>query len=209
MNKSWYRLIFIGALDTFGIVIYENLAKYKTVTGSLKYGSLLADDNVHYLYDALIWLILPVKQSLAVAPFFFFSVFHVLSFSSSEILPALKVSPALHNKVTAFAKNNHERSRSLAANFELLLLIVLILKALVWRKGSWISLILYSIFIKLKTERSVFTRNTLKSWEVRIDGIVSAQNIPPVVKAQWVSIKRGLKSVGSFSLVKEAEEKTK
>ncbi|CAM9024000.1 unnamed protein product [Wickerhamomyces anomalus] len=208
LNLTWYKFVFIGALDTFGIVLYENLSKYKTTTGSLSYGLLLQDDNVHYLYDGLIWLILP-RRTLATAPFLFFSIFHVLSFSATEILPALNVSSALNAKVSNFAKIHHERSRRLAANFELLLLIQLIFRALFWRKGSWISLILYSLFIKIKTERSVFTRSTLKNWEVRIDGLVSAQNVPPVVKAQWGSFKRGLKSIGSFSLVREAEEKTK
>lgn len=208
LNKSWYTLIFVGAIDTFGIVLYENLAKYKTTTGSLSYGALLQDDNVHYLYDGLIWLFLP-RRTLAIAPFFFFAIFHVLSFSATEILPALSVSNSLYSKVSNFAKIHHERSRRLAANFELLLLIQLIFRALFWKKGSWISLILYSLFIKLKTERSVFTRNALKNWEVRIDGIVSAQNVPPVIKSQWVSVKRGLKSIGSYSLIKEADEKTK
>lgn len=208
LNQTWYRLAFIGALDTFGIVIYENLQQHKTTTGSIAYGSLLKDDNVHYFYDALIWLLLPY-HTLATAPFFFFAVFHVLSFSATEILPALNVSNSLNSKVSNFARVHHENSRRLAANFELILLIQLVLEALIWRKGSWISLVLYSVFIKIKTERSVFTRSTLKSWEVRIDGIVSAQNIPPAVKAQWGNVKRGLRSVGSISLIRETEEKTK
>ncbi|ONH66816.1 Pore membrane protein of 33 kDa [Cyberlindnera fabianii] len=204
LNSIWYRISLLGAFATFALVIYQNLKTYKTASGKWSVRAFLQDDNVHYLYDSLIWLIFP-KHLLALIPFIVFSLFHVLTFIGNEVLPTLGVASGLAKKITSFTVQNHELSRRVAASSELLLLVVLIFKSILFYKWSWISLIAYSIFIKVKSEGSIFTRHVLKDWEVRIDGLVSNQSVPPVVKTYWGSFKRALKSADKFSIIKKVE----
>ncbi|CEP24312.1 hypothetical protein BN1211_5110 [Cyberlindnera jadinii] len=205
-KSVWYRSAFIGAIGTFGIVVYQSFFANKKST-SLSVRQLLSDDNVHYLYDALIWLFLPT-HFLALIPFLSFSFFHVLNFTSSDLLPALKLAPGLATKIQNFSQQYHEFSRREAAAAELLLLIQLVFQALFFRKWSWITLIAYAIFIKVKSEGSVFTRHVLKTWEVRIDGLVSNQQVPPAVKQQWNNFKRLFKTLDNYSLIHKVEGTT-
>lgn len=203
----WYRCALLGAFATFAIVVYQNVGSYKSATGGFKVRAMLSDDNVHYLYDSLIWLFLPCHL-LAIVPFLSFSVFHVLNFTSTDLLPALSVSPTISTKIQDFTKQYHELSRREAAVSELLLLIQLFFGAIFFRKWSWVSLVAYGVFIKVKSEGSVFTRHALKRWEVRIDGIVSSQSVPPLVKTQWGNFKRVFKAFDKYSLIRNVETKT-
>jgi hypothetical protein len=124
------------------------------------------------------------------------------------MFPVLNVSKGVSAKIQNFTKQYHELSRREAAASELLLLIQLVFQAVLFRRWSWISLAAYAIFIKVKSEGSVFTRNVLKSWEVRVDGVVSNESVPPVVKSQWGSLKRLLKTLDKLSLIQKVEEKT-
>lgn len=207
LKAVWYRSTLLGALATFSIVVYQNVASYKTATGSINYRAFLSDDNVHYLYDALIWLVLPAHL-LAIIPFLSFSFFHVLNFASTDLLPAVGVGSLVSSKIQHFTKQYHELSRREAAGSELLLLLQLVFEALFFRKWSWISLLAYAVFIKVKSEGSLFTRNALKSWEVRIDGVVSNEKVPPALKAQWGNFKRAFKTLDRLSLIRTVEKKT-
>jgi hypothetical protein len=201
----WYKLLFAGASTSFGIVLYQNKSLWSMTSKSAKVRALLQDDNTHYLYNAFIWLIFP-KRTLAIVPYYAYSIFHVLSVLGFELLPALSVAPAVANKIQGFVKKYHELSRRVAATSELLLLVWLIIRLLTWKKWSFISLSLYAIFIKVKSEGSLFTQQILKNWEVRVDGLVSSPKVPPQVKQYWGFVKNGLKTVNRFSLIKRAEQ---
>lgn len=203
-----YRLVFLGSLDSFGIVIYQTTSLLKGQNQKLSIKALSRNDDIHYLLYSFIWLLLPTKNLLAIIPLFSFSLFHVLNYFATDLLPAFQINGSLNEKIINFTRHNHDSSRRISANVELLLLIQLFFKALFFVKYSWISLLGYLLFIKLKTETSIFTKAVLKNWEVRVDGVVSAPNIPPVVKTQWLNIKNALKQADRISISREIDQKT-
>lgn len=163
---------------------------------------MLRDDNFQYTFDAIIWFFAP-KTTLSLSPFLIFAVFHVLGYVKNLILPALNypsTSPLLL-KISSFIKNNNDRSLYYSANLELVLLAWLVVKALLFRKRSWILLGLYTIFIKLRQEKSAYTRAALKAYEVRIDGLLSDPRLPPNVKQYWAKLKSVLASTFGTPLI--------
>lgn len=103
-----YRLAFISAAATYGIVVYKAYrARIKQVAGgggapgSAGGGraalqgvgiSMLGDENVQYLIMALIWLC-SKGIFLAMLPFTIYSTFHFLTYLRTALIPAI-VPPA-------------------------------------------------------------------------------------------------------------------
>lgn len=201
VNRVFYRFIFLGALDTFGIVVYQKRDMISTDNNGISFFAVLEIEDFHYFYSALTWLCCPVEYTLAIVPFFAFSVFHAASFIANDVLHTLGMFHGLSRILKNFAGQYHESSKRIAAGSELMLFAFLILKAIFFRKWAWITLLMFSIFIKLKTETSIYTKSILKNWEVRVDGLVSGETIPPFVKVGWVNFKKIVKQVDQVSIV--------
>ncbi|KAK9467153.1 hypothetical protein V1512DRAFT_262076 [Lipomyces arxii] len=183
--KFWYREIFVSVILTYGIVLYRT---YKAASPSTT--TLLRDDNVQYLVIALLWLV--SKPLLVTLPSFaIYSLFHVLTYTRTNVLPSLGQSStsSLSTKIQGFVDNYNDKFTRLVANFELVLLVRLLLDALMWRKGSWISFVVYASFMRFRFEQSVFTKQAVKNWEVRIDGLLAHPSVPGAVKNGWATAK--------------------
>ncbi|KAH3681427.1 hypothetical protein WICPIJ_007584 [Wickerhamomyces pijperi] len=212
-NVIWYKLSFLGACLSFGGVIHQTKV-LQAVNGGVSragVGKVLGNDNVHYLYCALLWLIIPFKTTtLSLVPFVSFSTFHVLNFLATDVLSLFEPNSKMNEYGVSLKKvcrDYHELPRKTSAFAEILTLFYLILNALFWRRWSWVMLSGYVVFIKLKSESSVFTKIELKNWEVRIDGIVSGannKNVPPMVRNAWLKLKNAIKSLNSWKLIETA-----
>lgn len=196
-----YRLAYVGVLGSYGLIIYGTVK-----TRTVKLAALLADNNVQYAFDALIWFFAP-RTVLSLAPFILFAIVHVLGFLQEQILPALNYpsTSGLSVRISSLIKNNHERLLNYSANFELILLVVLIFKALIFAKRSWIVLVAYSVFVKLRYESSVYTRSALKAYEVRLDGVLSDPRLPVQVKQLWAKVKSVLRNYVGVPVVSKTK----
>lgn len=215
-NTLWYKLVFVGAIMSFGVVIHqtkvlpwghEHSSSSSPSSSKINVMNVLGNDNVHYLYCAMLWLMIPFKvTTLAIIPFFAFSVFHVVNFTGNEILPLFESQKLVQfgGKLKQLCLSYHELPREASASSEILTLFYLLANAIFWSRYSWLMLGLYSVFIKLKSESSVFTKTELKSWEVRVDGIVSSQNVPPMMKQYWGQLKVAIKSLNKWKIINTA-----
>ncbi len=183
----WYRLIYAAVIESFGIIIFQTY-KHKSFNPVI----LLGDDNVQYLLIAFLWLFYK-RVTITIVPFAIFSIFHTLTYSRAYLFPALGYS-AQHNisvSIGSFVRRFNDKSIAIAANFELILLLYLFLQVfLTFQLKALFVFLTYVVFIKLRYEKSNFTRNTLKVWEVRVDGLVAHPNVPNGVKQGWISFKR-------------------
>ncbi|CCF43197.1 endoplasmic reticulum protein [Colletotrichum higginsianum] len=85
-----YRLTFLSAALTYGIVVYKTLrarskAGAKAPTSPL---ALAADENVQYLVMSLVWLLSP-QYPLAMLPYAIYSVFHVATYTRANVIPTI------------------------------------------------------------------------------------------------------------------------
>jgi len=210
-----YRLGFLSAAVTYGIVVYKAY-RPRVRNGQLPGGQagvlkVLGDENVQYLFMALIWLYSkPIFYALL--PFAVYSTFHFLTYLRSNLLPTILPPPpssvaspgsakpqsALSEFIGKFVKNNYDYSMHLVAYLELFLWARIFCGAIIFR-NSWILLTIYTIFLRTRYSQSPFVRDALKGIEVRGNALTADNNIPDGVKSAWNTMKSSVRSFGEFT----------
>lgn len=199
-----YRLAFISAAATYGIVVYKAYrAKIRSghmPTGQQGLMRTLGDENVQYLLMALSWLY-SKSVFFALFPFAVYSTFHFLTYTRTNLLPALMPSAAgappsaLAETLGKFVKNNYDTSMHLVANLEILLWVRIFLYCLVF-KNSWTLLAIYTLFLRARFSQSVFVRDAFKGLELRGDAIIVNARVPEGLRSAWTVGKTIVKRSG-------------
>ncbi|QKX59767.1 uncharacterized protein TRUGW13939_06909 [Talaromyces rugulosus] len=207
--KISYRLAFISAAATYGIVVYKQYIARGKLTGSpLQIAvKLLGDENVQYLGMALVWLY-SRQIPLALLPFSVYSIFHVATYTRTYLLPTLQPVPQaaagaaspgsprpaakqspLAESIGKFVKQYYDASMYLVASLELSLLFRLVFSALTFSKGSWLLLVIYLAFFRARYSQSSFVQSAVARFTARADTLVSHQSTPPQIRQGWDAFK--------------------
>jgi len=208
-----YRLAFISAAATYGIVVYKAF-RARARAGRAQGGliSLVADENVQYLGMALVWLF-SKQYPLAMLPFGVYSIFHVATYTRTNLIPTIQpqqpgasapgASPtsktaqkpnALADTIGRFVKEYYDTSMGLVALLEILLWGRLLLAAITFSKGSWILITIYTAFLRARFAQSAFVQGQFRQVEARIDSLVGAQSTPPAARQVWEGVKGSARS---------------
>lgn len=157
---------------------------------------------------ALVWL-WSRQIPLAILPFAVYSVFHVLTYTRANVLPALQppqqqqqqqqpsaTSPAakpkpsgLSDSIGRFVKEYYDSSMSLVAVLEIVLWFRLLGSAFLFTKGSWILLAIYTIFFRARYSQSSFVQGAISQLTARLDAQLANQSTPPALRHGWESVK--------------------
>lgn len=154
---------------------------------------------------ALVWLFFQ-QVPLALLPFTIYSVFHVATYTRTNLIPTFqppksstgaspggrpaKSTSALAEQIGNFVKKNYDTSMMLVATLELSLWFRVLFSAILFTKGSWILLVLYTIFVRARYSQCSFVQNAVSQGSARIDALVSAQGTPPAARQIWGTIKQ-------------------
>ncbi|KAH6605414.1 nucleoporin POM33 [Trichoderma cornu-damae] len=199
MAQFSYRTSFAAAALTYGIVVYKTQrARAKTGTKAPNgIIGLLADENVQYLAMALVWLFSP-QYPLALLPYSVYSVFHVATYSRTNLIPVFmppppaadgaarpKVSNPLADKLGDFVKEYYDFSMTVVAYLEISLWVRVLLSAILFQRRSWILLGLYVTFLRARYAQSSHVQSALAHVTTRADHFVGAQGTPPQLKKTW------------------------
>ncbi|KAL9595927.1 MAG: hypothetical protein Q9219_006153 [cf. Caloplaca sp. 3 TL-2023] len=203
-----YRTAFVAAAATYGIVVYKGLRARARAGGRQQPGplALAADENVQYLLMALVWLF-SRQVPLALLPFTVYSVFHVATYTRANLIPtiqppqqtsapgaspggraATKSSP-LADTIGRFVKEYYDASMTLVASLEIFLWFRVLFSAILFTKGSWILLGIYTVFIRARYSQSSFVQGAVGQGVARVDALTSNQNTPPVARQGWETVK--------------------
>ncbi|KAJ5760050.1 hypothetical protein N7520_007206 [Penicillium odoratum] len=211
-----YRLTFISAAVTYGIVVYKGHFA-RGVQGNVPtiVTKLISDENVQYLGMALVWLY-SRQLILALLPFSVYSVFHVATYSRMYLIPTLQPpaqgaaganspsSPsskpaakqnALAETIGRFIKQYYDASMGVVAALEILLLFRLVLSAIAFSKGSWVLLLVYLSFFRARYAQSSFVQQAVRQLTARADASISHQSTPPQVRQGWEAFKGVVRQV--------------
>lgn len=168
---------------------------------------------------ALVWLFFP-QVGLAILPFAVYSVFHVLTYTRANLLPTIYPAPqaagaagaaspaspsgrtaapkqasALSDAIGRFVKDYYDTSMTLVAILEVFLWFRLLGSALLFQAGSWILILLYSVFLRARYAQSSFVQGAIAQLGARVDAQVAQQGVPPAARSGWESVKRVLHQV--------------
>ena len=163
------------------------------------------------------------QTPLALLPFTVYSVFHVATYTRTNLIPTIsppkaasgstpqspgtpKSQSALANSIGKFVKEYYDASMMLVAALEILLWIRLLLSAITFSRGSWILLGIYTVFLRARFSQSHFVQNAFSQGAAHIDQQVQNPNIPPAVRQGWETAKGvGRKAVDATNLGKYAQ----
>ena len=152
---------------------------------------------------ALVWLFAP-QYPLAMLPFGVYSIFHVATYTRTNLIPTIQppqqgaaspgAKPTVKPNATAdtigkFVKEYYDASMGLVALLEILLWLRLLLSAIIFTRGSWILLTIYTAFLRSRYAQSSFVQGQFKHLEARIDSLVGAQSTPPAARQVWETVK--------------------
>ncbi|KAF7627791.1 hypothetical protein AFCA_001875 [Aspergillus flavus] len=204
-----YRLAFLSAAATYGIVVYKGHIARGRLQGSVPNIAvkLAGDENVQYLGMAIVWLY-SRQVPLALLPFSVYSIFHVATYSRAHLIPTLQppaqgagsASPSspgaakpaaspLADTIGRFVKQYYDASMDLVAGLEMALLFRLALGVLTFSKGSILLFFIYVAFFRARYTQSSFVQQAVRHFTARVDASVSHQNTPPAVRQGWETFK--------------------
>ncbi len=156
---------------------------------------------------ALVWLF-SYQIPLALLPFTVYSVFHVATYTRANLIPTIqppqqtpasgaspggrastKSSP-LADTIGRFVKEYYDASMTLVASLEIFLWFRVLFSAIIFTKGSWILLAVYTVFVRARYSQSSFVQGAVGQGVARVDALVANQNTPPVARQGWETAKR-------------------
>lgn len=195
-----YRVAFLSASVTYGIVVYK---AYRARARQNKQGGVLAlatDENVQYLIMALVWLF-SRQIPLAVLPFAVYSIFHVATYVRSPLLTTLQPPPqpaqagakpkpsGLSETIGKFVKEYYDASMTIVAILEITLWFRVLGSALLFQKGTWILLVVYTVFFRARYAQSTFVQGAITQLTARVDAQLANQSTPPAARQAWGTFK--------------------
>ncbi|KAG8157567.1 hypothetical protein KVR01_012609 [Diaporthe batatas] len=218
MAQFSYRLAFIAAMVTYGIVVYKTLrARAKA---GMKFSpqvafSLIADENVQYFLLAFVWLLAP-QYPIALLPYSVYSIFHFATYTRSTVIPTIipptQAAPAagaspsakpqytthpIADAIGSFVKEYYDTSMSVVSSLEIALWGRLFLSAILFQRRSWILLVIYTAFLRARVNNSTHVQGSFARLEARVDNLVGAQGTPPAARQVWDGIKGGARAFHS------------
>ena len=78
---------------------------------------------------------------------------------------------------------------TLVALLEIGLWFRVLLSAFTFTKGSWVLLLVYTVFLRARYAQSHFVQGAFTQAVARIDAQIQNQNIPPPVRQGWETVK--------------------
>lgn len=205
-----YRLAFLSAAATYGIVVYKGHIARGRLQGSVPsiVVKLAGDENVQYLGMAIVWLY-SRQVPLALLPFSVYSIFHVATYSRAHLIPTLQppaqgaagpASPSspgsakpasnpLADTIGRFVKQYYDASMDLVAGLEMALLFRLAVGILTFSKGAIVLFFIYVAFFRARYTQSSFVQQAVRHFTARVDASVSHQSTPPAVRQGWETFK--------------------
>ena len=149
---------------------------------------------------ALVWLF-SRQIPLALLPFTIYSVFHVATYTRTNLIPTIQPPPSvsatgaspggrptpkstspLADQIGHFVKGNYDTSMTLVASLELCLWFRVLFSAIMFTKGSWILLVVYTVFVRARYSQSSFVQNAILQGSARIDALLAGQGTPPAAR---------------------------
>ena len=153
---------------------------------------------------AIVWLVVP-QYPIALLPYYVYSVFHVATYTRTNLLPVLQPPPPsadaspsgartsspLADKIGTFIKQYYEASMAVVSTIEMLIWARVLFSALLFQRRSWILLVLYTAFLRARFSQSSHVKNSMTQLCARVDSLVGAQGTPPAARQVWESVKSG------------------
>lgn len=186
-----YKVAYAGALVSYAIVVYKSIG---VPTLSRSYLQRMAlDENVQYLILSLYWFTTTVIP-ITLVPYVVFSLFHVLTFIRTTLIPLAFPAPAgtntvpkqLGTKIQTWVKANYDPAMRIVAYAELVIFLRVLVGA-VFLRNSFLTPIFFVHFLRLRFYLSSFSRLAILHVTDILDTKTQDPRCPPVIRKTFLS----------------------
>lgn len=148
---------------------------------------------------ALVWLS-AYQVPLALLPFSVYSIFHVATYTRTNLIPTVypaqaKSTSSLQDTIKKFVTQYYDPSMYLVAALEIGLWFRLLFGAFTFKRGTWILLLVYTIFFRSRYSQSAFVQNAFHGAASRVDALVANQGTHPIVRQAWTKLKEVVRQI--------------
>ncbi|KAI8076390.1 uncharacterized protein B0P05DRAFT_545682 [Gilbertella persicaria] len=191
----FYRSAYLGIVVSYGIVIYNSYKPLLTSEES-NIKRVLLDENAQYLGIALYFLI-SSRVSISLLPFFIYSIFHVLTYVDSDLIPNLAPHQSnIQKSIQKIITERFEQAMVLGAQLEVYgVMGRLVLGFFVFR-SSILSILLYGQFLRMRYHMSPRARQVLTELGTKVDSMLTPPTahpkIPPAVLKHYATFKEAM-----------------
>ncbi|KAF9960224.1 hypothetical protein BGZ72_007615 [Mortierella alpina] len=200
-GAHWYTRAFLGALVSYGVVVYKSFPHIKLEAQFLQ--SVLVEENVQYFLMAIFWwrstpMIAPLM------PYAIFAFFNALNFTRTNLIPVFfpatadgaagakaSQAAALSRKIQVWTDKNHANAMAFVAYVEVIGVMGSLILGAITFQSSLLSPIVYANFLRFRYFFSIHTRAAFALLRARLDAqIIGNPKIPPKA-VQAYEIARG------------------
>ncbi|CAO3620354.1 unnamed protein product [Cunninghamella blakesleeana] len=206
-NEFYYRQAYLGALLSYGIVSFRAIGLPQRFQLDL-----FRDENIQYLALAFYWYSY-IPMFVTLISFFVFSIFHILDYIQSVLIPTFFVPPSsntagtttnqqqptinkIKDQIKQFTEEKNDLALYIAAYSEVILITVRLMIGILLYQTSILAFIVFFHFLRLRYFVSPHTQHALSQTTVHLDRylIPSVYNqfqpsVPKWVTKFYISLK--------------------
>jgi hypothetical protein len=179
-----YRVTLAATAITYGLSVRQKLKGGRPTI----YG-LLPLDSFQFGALACVWLFTH-RNFVKLIPFMFVSILQAADFASTKL--------GMHDTVQPMLDKGAYQVEDLIAHINVIMFGPLIVDVLLLRTGSFVSLLAYLFFYRLRLAFSLLTQTTVDNIMNGIDSRV--EKMPPRVQEMWKKAKRAVNSYEGIDL---------
>ncbi|PWN49655.1 hypothetical protein IE53DRAFT_317244, partial [Violaceomyces palustris] len=200
----WYTIAYFGAITSYCVVVYKSFGVPQMNKAYIQRAAM--DENVQYLLLALYWWF-SKPIFLTLIPYVTFSLFHVLTFVRTTIIPMAFPAPAppaggrtdgaaptpqtgpakAAKFIQGWVKANYDPAMKFVAYAEVAIFARVLFGALLFR-NSLLAPLFYAHFLRLRFYMSSFTRAAFQHVRSVLDGYTQHPSCPPAVRNGYLTL---------------------
>lgn len=200
-SVKYYRLALLAVIFTYGIVVKEIHFRRQGLAAIRKRDvrvGLIRDENVQYLLIAVVFYVTsPITGGVSggLYPFSIYSIFHVLTYFQSTLLPSSPVSPHVRQQldasITNFTTSFSQRALYIAANAEFFWLssfvlfipfaLFYLLRSPLYTITNAFVFVSVIAFLKVRYETNQYFKVIVSLWDMRINQFLLSGKLPPLL----------------------------
>ncbi|GAB5589802.1 Transmembrane nucleoporin [Umbelopsis nana] len=207
-NPRAYSTAYLGALVSYGVVVYKSLGIPRANAAYLQ--KLMLDENFQYFMLAFYWYCnKPIAVTLV--PFATYSVFHASSYVRSNVIPTLFPVPTaesnggasqpvnnawqtkVQRNIKAWTDMRYGMAMKFVAQVEVVGLMGRLILGAITFQSSLLAPLLFAHFLRLRFHLSSYTRGAFRDLNTRLDKWLlpptAHPSIPPAVGHAYTTIK--------------------
>ncbi|KAJ3376407.1 hypothetical protein HDU92_000380 [Lobulomyces angularis] len=208
-GDSFYVRAYYGTLLSYAIILYKAHGTPQLSRAYLQ--RIMMDENTQYLLLAVVWFTSP-PVFVSLIPYVTFSIFHVITFTRTEIIPTIQPPPfkptakKVISVLTKFTNDFQTKALNLVAYLEVWFIMPYLILTIFIGRTSILTPLLYGHFLRFRHFYSPLTKKSFRDLRIKLDGVFQNEKIPPFVKNVYTRLQGLITSLNVEHLQQQQQQ---